>query len=150
MKNMKKQKVRVLVNNLQKKINIKVKDIRNIGTKMLLYLKCDSSELSITIVTDKQMKKMNLEYRGKNYSTDVLSFPQDMKYRKLNKVLVLGDVIISAETALKQALLNNQDFMDEIKLLLAHGILHLLGYDHIKNHDNRVMQKMEKKIKNYV
>ena len=153
MKNMKNQKIKVLVSDSQKKINIKIKDIRDIATQMLLSVYAKSSELSITIVTDKQIKELNLRYRGKNYPTDVLAFPQDIgnlptPFVKggIYKVVVLGDIVISAETALKQALQNEQDFMGEMKLLLSHGILHLLGYDHIKEKDNKIMRRMEKKL----
>ena len=83
----------------------------------------------IAFVSDKKMRQLNKAFRAKNATTDVLSFPfqaDEFEAEKNN----LGDIIISAEQALRQAGVNNLDFETEIKQLILHGILHLCGFDH--------------------
>lgn len=82
-----------------------------------------SGEVSITFCSDKFMKKLNYKYRGKNKSTDVLSFNLDDKK-------ILGDIYISIPDARKQAKEYNVQLEDELKRLAVHGILHVLGFCH--------------------
>jgi rRNA maturation RNase YbeY len=77
-------------------------------------------ELSIYLCTDDQIRLLNKHYRSTDESTDVLSFPQQ-------QLRLLGDVVISIETAKRQA---TGHLRDELRILLLHGILHLLGFDH--------------------
>ena len=77
-------------------------------------------------MTDQTIRKLNKQYRHKNRPTDVLSFPlADERCPTL-----LGDVVISIDTARRQARQRKRAFADELRALLIHGILHLLGYDH--------------------
>ncbi|MCB0317268.1 MAG: rRNA maturation RNase YbeY [Bdellovibrionales bacterium] len=87
------------------------------------------SEVSIVFTDDLEIQKLNLTYRSKDYPTDVLSFSQIEGSNSVNATS-LGDIIISLETAKKQAPEFENDFNSEIKRLLVHGLLHLLGYDH--------------------
>lgn len=87
------------------------------------------SEVSIVFTDDLEIQKLNLTYRSKDYPTDVLSFSQIEGSNSVNATS-LGDIIISLETAQKQAPEFENDFNSEIKRLLVHGLLHLLGYDH--------------------
>jgi probable rRNA maturation factor len=81
-------------------------------------------------VDDQQIKKLNKEYLRRSRPTDVISFSQiEGEFSHINPHL-LGDVVISVETAQRQAKENNNTLPDEITFLLIHGILHLLGYDH--------------------
>jgi len=89
----------------------------------------DSPSLSVIITDDEEMKKLNQTYRGINKTTDVLSFSGDFTDPDLDS-RYLGDVIISYPQAEEQALRRGHDVEAELQLLAAHGVLHLLGYDH--------------------
>ena len=80
-------------------------------------------ELSVTFVDDEEMIRLNSEWRGKSYTTDVLSFPQDDDY-------LLGDLVICVEQAERQAVARGVKLLDELRVLAVHGLLHLFGYDH--------------------
>ena len=88
-------------------------------------MECLDKELSVALVDDEQMRELNRRYRGRDRPTDVLAFPMDSADGPL-----LGDVVISVDTALVQAKLASQALEEEVMVLLLHGILHLLGYDH--------------------
>jgi probable rRNA maturation factor len=93
------------------------------------------SELSILIVDDEEMRRLNLQYRRVNATTDVLAFP--MLEGECGDVApeLLGDVVISAPTAQGMSLLHHCSLSMVMDLLLVHGILHLLGYDHECNEE---------------
>lgn len=82
-------------------------------------------EMSVVLCTDKYIQDLNKQWRDKDAATDVLSFPQNDP-----DSVLLGDVVISVETASEQAKKRAIDLKDEIRILLVHGTLHLLGYDH--------------------
>ena len=87
---------------------------------------------------------LNLQYRGKDKPTDVLSFPLADELQPY----LLGDVIISIETAARQAQRRRHSLREEIQTLLIHGILHLLGYDHEVSRDEAIrMHRKEREIK---
>lgn len=88
------------------------------------------AELSIVVVDDEEMARINLEYRQVDSTTDVLSFPmQEGEFGEICPEM-LGDVVISAPTAQLMSTENNCPLPSVLDLLLVHGILHLLGYDH--------------------
>lgn len=89
-----------------------------------------SAEISIVITDDEDIKDLNKNFRGKDKATNVLSFPmmdQDMPDLGLN---ILGDLVISEQTAKKEAIKANISLGQRLSQLLIHGILHLIGYDH--------------------
>ena len=89
----------------------------------------DSREFSVAFVSDRRMKELNKFFRGKDSTTDVLSFPHETdEFEPDSKNL--GDIVISAEQAQKQAEENGLTLENEIKQLILHGLLHLCGYDH--------------------
>lgn len=108
------------------------------------------------------MRELNRQYRGKDKTTDVLSFPLiseklEMGSRKLNpstsqfllltSYLPLGDIVINLHQAKRQAKEHGLTFYDEIAWLLIHGLLHLLGYDHEKSkYQARKMREMEREL----
>lgn len=97
------------------------------------------------------MRLINQKYRGIDKTTDVLSFPQEenisLKKIKLMHNVVLGDIVISIPKAKKQANENELTIYEEIKRLLIHGVLHLIGYDHEKSKNElKRMQKITKKL----
>lgn len=103
------------------------------------------AELSISIVSNEEIKELNNIYRQKNEVTDVLSFAlqddfeNEIKIKSANIPLVLGDVIISLDRAKEQAREFNHSEKRELGFLSVHGLLHLLGYDHMNQDDEREM-----------
>jgi probable rRNA maturation factor len=89
----------------------------------------DNKFVSVTFVSDRKMRELNKTFRGKNSTTDVLSFPFEADEFEAAENH-LGDIVISAEQAQKQSIENNLDLKTEIKQLILHGVLHLCGYDH--------------------
>ena len=120
----------VLLRNRQRKIKADLAAIRLVAEKILKALNLPQAELSITLVNDKQIRELNRQYRKLDRPTDVLAFSmREGSFKELNPFL-LGDVIISLETALRQANTLSHSFQQEFNHLLVHGMLHLLGYDH--------------------
>lgn len=107
-------------------------------------------ELSVLLMCDSQIKKINSEFRGKNKATNVLSFPsldenlvREIGLKKLlgsTKYLFLGDVLISYETIKKESLAQKKNFKDHLTHLVLHSILHLIGFDH---EDEKMAEEME-------
>ncbi len=109
-----------------------------------------SAEISIAIVGDAEMKRLNKRWRGKNRVTDVLSFDYRLQIPD-SKFQVYGEIIICYPQAVRQARECGHGVHEEIKTLLVHGILHLCGYDHEKSaRQAKEMEKMQKRIMNYV
>lgn len=103
------------------------------------------SELSVTFVSNERIREINLEYRNKDYATDVISFAlEEMGEDEVAIVgdhlpRVLGDIIISIEKTKEQALEYGHSFDRELGFLALHGFLHLLGYDHMNEADEKEM-----------
>ena len=114
---------------------------------ILSSLTLAGAELSILLTGDREIRDLNLRYRGKDKPTDVLSFPQDDEEPLQGSPRVLGDVVISVETAERQAGEKGHAFGRELTILLIHGVLHLIGYDHERGRkDGAVMRAMEKRL----
>lgn len=131
--------------NQQRKIKIniqKLSDFAEEATK--LCVKNKATKLNVAIISDKEMRNLNQEFRGIDKTTDVLSFPYEPDEFEIDTDL-LGDIAISAEQSQKQATENNLDLEVEIKQLILHGILHLCGYDHETDHGE--MNEMELKLR---
>lgn len=109
-------------------------------------------EVSITFMTDSEIQKINAEYRGKDVPTDVISFAlEEMSEGEVaivgeNLPTVLGDILISVETAQNQAAEYGHEFNRELGFLALHGFLHLLGYDHMTEEEEKVMFGKQKEI----
>jgi len=129
---------------------LKLKEIQKIIKEILRYLSVDEGiEVSILITNDAYIKKLNFKYRGIDKPTDVLSFSfkdDDSFFPEVDGKNILGDIIISAETVAKQASEMKHSVKKEMVILLIHGLLHLLGYDHIEDDDYKKMRKKEKEI----
>ena len=108
----------------------------------------DMTEVDITIVDDEEIHQLNRDYRNVDRPTDVLSFALDEDDEDEPELLegqlhLLGDIIISAETATRQAEEFGHGFEREIVYLAVHGLLHLLGYDHMVEEDKVIMRAKE-------
>ena len=107
-----------------------------------------NSELSVVIMDDPGIHELNKTWRSKDKPTDVLSFPQaEGKVSAGDFVPCLGDIVISAETAARQAESIGHSLEDEYRRLLVHGFLHLLGHDHVNGgHQARIMKQEEERL----
>lgn len=120
----------------------------DLAQRILNDLDRPDNELSILVTTDKEIRELNRQYRGLDYSTDVLAFPQ-LHSDNSPEVAgggLLGDVVISHERAEVQASEQGILYDSEMRRLLAHGILHLLGFDHEGSEsDAEAMRELEDK-----
>lgn len=103
------------------------------------------SELSVTFVDDDTITDLNRTYRGMNAPTDVLSFSM-REGEAIGQDLVLGDIIISLDTAGRQANQRNIPLADEVDELLFHGMIHLLGHDHYTQRDRQAWLETEQRL----
>ena len=131
-------KLKVLISNKQKAVKIPS------GIRLLIRRCCHavlelenfqgSAEVSVSFISNEEIRELNSQYRQKDVVTDVLSFPlgENGKYDKNEETgaYMLGDVVISAEKAFEQAELYGHTIQREIGFLTVHSMLHLLGYDH--------------------
>ena len=99
-------------------------------------------EVSVSFVSDEEIKDLNRDYRGVDRSTDVLSFPMDDEF--IIDKRILGDVIINTRRVMEQAEELGHSYERELSYLTVHSILHLLGYDHIDDEDKKKMREREK------
>ncbi|RWR15152.1 rRNA maturation RNase YbeY [Siminovitchia fortis] len=115
------------------------------------------SELSVTFVTNESIKELNMAYRGKDSPTDVISFAMEEMGEGETEIAgvenlprMLGDIVISIEMAEKQAEEYGHSYLRELGFLTVHGFLHLLGYDHMNDEDEkRMFKKQEDILKSY-
>ncbi len=148
-------RLKVYVKNNQTEVKVPV------GIRMLIRRCCQAvltseefygpAEVSVSFVSNDEIRKLNKIYRGKDAVTDVLSFPlgENGVYDENidTGALMLGDVVISLDTAVKQAKMYGHSLEREIGFLTVHSMLHLLGYDHEKNSlEERIMREKEEQI----
>ena len=101
--------------------------------------------LTLLLSNNRGIKKLNKNFRNKNISTDVLSFPSNKKIR-ISKITYIGDIIISYNFLDKPKSQNLKIFKEKVTKTFIHGFLHLLGFDHIKNKDYKKMLREEEKL----
>ncbi len=152
------------IENNQDKFNVDTKELEEVLKFVLNHEGVKVPwEVNVILTDNEEIREINSMHRGIDRETDCLSFPM-LSYKKGNVFkdeyigyefsdsdlnegnLVLGDIIISLEKAKAQSLEFNHSFDREVKYLLIHSILHLLGYDHIENCDKIVMREREKSI----
>lgn len=116
--------------NRQRKIELDAGDFQDFADKLPAQIpETGKKSFAVAFVSDRKMRELNRDFRGKNKTTDVLSFPFEADEFDAGKDF-LGDIVISAEQAARQASENKLDLETEIKQLILHGVLHLCGYDH--------------------
>lgn len=123
--------------------------ILSCSEKVLELTKTDNVSVSVILTDNVTIHEINMEYRGKDKPTDVISFAyRDEPFPAPDNIMEeLGDVYISLEKATEQAAEYEVTLKAEVKRLLVHGILHLLGYDHEKSpEDEKKMQDLEEKL----
>lgn len=148
-------KLKVYVKNNQNEIKVPV------GIRMLIRRCCqavlttegfrENAEVSVSFVSNSEIRLLNKNYRNKDRVTDVLSFPlmeeNNVERNPETGYVLLGDIVISLETAVKQAANYGHSLEREIGFLTVHSMLHLLGYDHESSPlDERIMREKEESV----
>lgn len=137
----------VLIENRQKKITVDFQRVRQALNNILGNLNCQNKEISLLFVDDDGIREFNKKYLGRDYPTNVITFSMtEGEFGNINPD-ILGDIIISVETALRDALSAKIEFEEELDYLMIHGILHLLGYDHEASEaEEKRMKKKEEEL----
>ena len=120
--------------------------LRGLAQRILRALDLGEAELSVTLVDDDAMAELNERYRGKTGPTDVLSFSLLEGPHSELRGGMLGDVIVSLDTAARQAKRGRRSLDDEVLRLLIHGTLHLVGHDHEEAGEARRMRGEERRL----
>jgi probable rRNA maturation factor len=127
----------VSIENHQKLFKIDVSRLRKSLKRLLRELDCEDKTIDLLFVDDKEIQNLNNAYLNRNNPTNVLSFGMtEGEFGNINPQ-ILGDIVISVETASRQALISHIDLIDELEFLIIHGLLHLCGY----NHENTSVEK---------
>ena len=148
------EKIRVIIRDDQKAVKVPT------GLRMLIRRCCNAvlqmekfpypAEISVTFVDNEKIRELNRQYRDKDASTDVLSFPlgENGVYdtNPENGAKMLGDVVISMEKAVEQAERFGHSLFREVGYLTAHSVLHLLGYDHVKGGLDKVRMREKEEL----
>ena len=135
---------------LIKNVDEEIKELDEVKKFVLFlfdYLKLNNVVFNIIIINNEEIHKINKEYRGIDRPTDVISFAleDDDTFVSLDQ-RVLGDIYISIDKAKEQALEYGHALLRELCFLSIHGILHLLGYDHMKPDEEKVMFELQERI----
>ena len=139
--------------NRQRRIRIDRTRIAELADQALEAAGRSGAAITVAFVRDAAIRRLNRDYRGKDVSTDVLSFPAedvqagftDAGQGEAQSGMYLGDVVISADTAVSQAQASRYTFEREVSELVIHGVLHLCGYDH--ETDRGEMNRIELKLR---
>ncbi len=133
--------------NRQKKIRFDRKRARRSLLSILSELDCSDREITILFTDDSGIREINRSYLGKDRPTNVISFSAMEGPSSGETEHLLGDIVISAETALRDGKAGGLSLEDEIDFLMIHGVLHLLGFDHVKSQTRaRKMAEKEKEL----
>lgn len=137
-----------IINQTNKNIE-ELNEIESLLEFALKYKKIDNSIFNIIIVDNETIKEINKTYRNKDMVTDVISFAlEDDKTFVETDYRILGDIYICLDKAKSQAIEYGHSFLREFSFLTIHGLLHLLGYDHMTEEDEKVMFKVQEDILN--
>ncbi len=122
--------MKIWIRNRQKRIPLDLRKIRRVALKILAELALPDAELSILLVDDAQIQELNRQYLHRDQPTNVLAFPMRKGEFPILHPQLLGDLVISVETAHRQSTRFGLNPVGMVTLLMIHGILHLLGYEH--------------------
>ena len=153
---------KLITENEQNKIDVTddmMSLIKQVCDEALRYEECDfDAQISLTLTDNENIKIINNEFRSIDAPTDVLSFPMlefdeegqiiDNEFEYDNDLIMLGDIVISLERAREQSIEFGHSFKREIAFLCAHSMLHLLGYDHMVEDEERIMNEKQENILN--
>ncbi|MBN2539145.1 MAG: rRNA maturation RNase YbeY [Deltaproteobacteria bacterium] len=138
--------MKILATNRQTVFDIDLPRIKSSLSEILTTLDKADREISLTIVDDTGITEINKQYLDRDYPTNVIAFSlNEGEFGDINPH-ILGDIIISIETAIRDARVGDLSIDDEIDYLMIHGVLHLLGYDHELPEEAEEMKEKEKEI----
>ncbi len=141
------------IENRQKLVRVEVRGLLEFLDQLREELGLGEDSVAVRLVTDVEMARLNETYRNKKGTTDVLSFPSEERRRpdnlrthlKKEHGTLLGDIAISPVVAKRNAKTYHRRYLEELKILILHGVLHLLGYDH--ETDRGEMQRVEIRLR---
>ena len=137
-----------IINEINEEIT-ELNEVEKVVEFALKYQSIDNAIFNIIIVDEETIHKLNKEYRGKDSVTDVISFAlEDDDTFVKTEYRILGDIYICLNKARTQAKEYGHSFLREISFLTIHGLLHLLGYDHMVKEEEEVMFKLQEMILN--
>jgi len=134
--------VDISIRNCQRKYRVPERRVLSWTRRILQMKRYESGEIGILWVNDRQIRRYNRDYRHQDKATDVLAFPMREGVGGELHPQFLGDVMISLETAKRDAALSGRRYLDHLLMLLIHGTLHLMGYDHEQS--DREAQRMKR------
>jgi probable rRNA maturation factor len=138
-----------MILNRQNRVRIQKAGLARFEARLRRELDLGGSELTVCFVDDREIARLNKKFRGKAKPTDVLSFPADgndgSRFPSAQRGDYLGDIAISPETARRNAERYGRALDGELRVLILHGVLHLLGHDH--ETDNGQMERKEIRLR---
>lgn len=143
----------IVISNKQRTLKVGTHQLKKDAQRILDDLGYADFDLSIVLVSDKHMHALNKQFRGKDKSTDILSFPLYPQLKAGERIIAtsedeknLGDIIIAPKYVQDTLHAWGNTFEERMQILLVHGICHLLGYDHILDEDYAIMKKEEERL----
>ncbi len=134
-------------NETEEDLSKDIMELKDFLYKVAKDEKLDNIIYNVIIIDNDRIQKINKEYRGKDMPTDVITFAlEDDKTFNRTDIRVLGDIYISIDKVRSQALEYGHSFKRELYFLSIHGFLHLLGYDHMKEEEEKVMFKKQEEV----
>lgn len=138
-----------MILNRQKRIRIQVAGLARFEARLRRELRLGAREMTVCFMDDREIARLNKKFRGKAKATDVLSFPVagngDTRFPAARDEKYLGDIAISPKTARRNAKRDGRSLDDELRALMVHGTLHLLGHDH--ETDDGQMERKELRLR---
>lgn len=138
----------ITVVNLQKILAINPSQIKKLTKQILEIRNSTAGDISLVFVDKRKIKQLNKKFLGKANLTDVLSFENSPN--NVSKRIICGDIVISTDAAIQNARIFKTSAYFEIRLYLAHGLLHLLGYDDNNQKNIKIMRQKEKQILDFL
>ncbi len=131
--------------------------VRSVCERVMSEEECDfDAQISLTLTNNENIREINNEHRDIDSPTDVLSFPMlefddegqiiDNEFEYDDDLIMLGDIVISLERAREQSIEFGHSFKREVAFLVAHSMLHLLGYDHMNEEEERIMCEKQERV----
>lgn len=140
-----------MILNRQRKVRVPLRPLQSFLVRLARVLRLDISEMSVAFVSDAEIAVMNKRFRRKHGPTDVLSFPARLRKSPRTRAFgsrrqpVCGDIAIAPAVAKKYAAASARPLSAELRILILHGVLHLLGYDH--ESDQGQMNRIERRLR---
>ena len=137
-----------IINETDKDIE-ELKEVENFLKFVVKKEKLENAIFNIIIIDNPRIKEINRDYRKIDRETDVISFAlEDSKDLEYEDFRLLGDIYISIDKAVSQSIEYNHSLLRELSFLSIHGLLHLLGYDHMKEEDEKIMFRKQEELLN--